>query len=41
MENVLKCLETVIVMLDGNEDFLKYVHADAEVSEEDAEYDRF
>lgn len=41
MENVLKCIETVIVMLDGNEDFLKYVHADAEESEEDAEYDRF
>lgn len=41
MEAVLKSIETVIVMLDGNEDFLKYVHADAEVSEEDAEYDRF
>jgi len=40
METVLKCLETVIVMLDGDEEFLKYVHADAE-TEEDAEYDRF
>lgn len=44
MERALQSLETVIVMLDGNEDFLKYIHADAEEGEagsEDDEYDRF
>ena len=42
MERALQSLETVIVMLDGNEDFLKFIHSDAEgEGSEDDEYDRF
>ena len=42
MERVLQSLETVIVMLDGNEDFLQFIHSDAAgEGGEDDEYDRF
>ncbi len=42
MERALQAIETVIVMLDGDEEFLKYIHADSgEESTEDEEYDRF
>jgi hypothetical protein len=43
MERALQAIETVIVMLDGNEEFLQYIHEGAEGGEggEDDEYDRF
>ena len=43
MERALQAIETVIVMLDGNEEFLQYIHEGAEGDEggEDDEYDRF
>jgi len=43
MERALQAIETVIVMLDGNEEFLQYIHEGAEDGEggEDDEYDRF
>lgn len=42
MESALQSIESVIVMLDGDEEFLKFIHSeDGEESGEDAEYDRF
>jgi len=42
METALQSIESVIVMLDGDEEFLKFIHSeDGEESKEDAEYDRF
>jgi len=42
MERALQAIETVIVMLDGDEEFLKFIHEDSgEESAEDEEYDRF
>ena len=45
IETLLKSIERVIILLDGNDDFLNHIHApeDAteDASEEDTEYDRF
>jgi ribosome-binding ATPase YchF (GTP1/OBG family) len=43
METALSHIENVIVMLDGNEDFLKFIHAEGSDAdaEEEGEYDRF
>ena len=45
IEILLKSLERVIILLDGNDAFLNHIHspedATESTSEEDAEYDRF
>jgi len=42
MEDILKGLETTIIVLDGGPSFLEYVHADADTSPStDDEFDRF
>ena len=45
IEALLKSLERVIILLDGNDTFLNHIHAPEDatenVSEEDAEYERF
>jgi len=43
IEDLIRSIEMVIIMLDGNDDFLKFITSgdEEEVSEEDAEYDRF
>ena len=45
IEILLKSLERVIILLDGNDAFLNHIHAPEDAtestSEEDAEYDRF
>jgi len=41
MEEVLKALEVVIVLLDGNEDFLEFIHKDSTDQVNDDEFDRF
>ena len=45
IEELLKSLERVIILLDGNDEFLNHIHAstddETESEEEDSEYDRF
>lgn len=42
MEDILKAQETMIIFLDGNEEFLQFVHKDAaEQQKDDDEFDRF
>ena len=45
IETLLKSIERVIILLDGNDTFLNHIHspedATENVSEEDAEYERF
>lgn len=44
IEELIRSLEMVIIMLDNSDDFLKFIHSGGEVetsSEEDEEYDRF
>jgi len=45
IEQLLKSIERVIILLDGNDAFLNHIHspedATENVSEEDAEYERF
>ena len=45
IEELLKSIERVIILLDGNDEFLNHIHtsedATENVSEEDAEYERF
>jgi hypothetical protein len=43
IEDLIRSIEMVIIMLDGNDDFLKFITSGEEESEseEDEEYDRF
>ena len=45
IEELLKSIERVIILLDGNDEFLNHIHAstddETESEEEDSEYDRF
>ena len=45
IEELLKSIERVIILLDGNDAFLNHIHSPQDetesASEEDAEYDRF